>query len=184
MNDLYTVKEMATWLSDYLTDEGFETKIYSDLFLPARVPVYARRLLGEGNEELLEEIVVDIINSANTKDFFYTLHVSRTLSEEGEGMEIIDASSASFFRYYFPRAKVYWAYPDYLRRDGEHERFKALCKKNHIGLFEIGENKDNEDQVKKLIRPGFLCLISSLKDSKLQFYRLASGLAIIKKRRN
>jgi len=69
MNDLYTVKEMTTWLSDYLADEGFETEIYSDLFLPARVPVYARKKNND-NDDAIEELVVDVINSANVKDFF------------------------------------------------------------------------------------------------------------------
>ena len=147
MKDLYTVKEMPTWLSEYLVDEGFETEIYSDLFLPARVPVYARKIEEKGDDELVEELVVDVINSDSTRNFFYTLHVSRTLTEEGEEMEIIDASAASFFRYYFPRAKVYWAYPDYLRKDEEYVKFETLCNKYHIGLFEIGKGGDGKGLV-------------------------------------
>ena len=62
-------------------------------------------------------------------------------------MEIIDASSASFFRYYFARAKVYWAYPDHLRKDEEYEKFEALCKKYHIGLFEISKGEEGKGLV-------------------------------------
>lgn len=152
MNELYTVKEMITWLVKHLQDDGFETMTYSDLFLPARVPVYARKGKEE-NPELTAELVVDVINSPNTKDFFYTLHVSRTLTEEGKEMEIIDASSASFFRFYFPRAKVYLAYPDYVMKDKEYAKFYALCKKYNIGLFEISRGTDGTGLINRLEIP-------------------------------
>ena len=159
MEELYTVKEMTTWLSEYLEAEGFETETYSDLFLPARVPIYARKKNNK-DEETIDEIVVDVINSANVRDFFYTLHISRTLTEEDREMEIIDASSASFFKYYFPRAKVYWAYPDYLRKDEEYAKFVTLCKKYHIGLFEVKRGQDGKGLVNKLEIPAVPLLLS------------------------
>ena len=166
MKELYTVKEMTTWLSEYLVSEGFETKIYSDIFLPARVPVYARKRLE--NEELIEELVVDVINSASTRDFFYTLHVLRTLTDEGQEMEIMDASSASFFRYYFPRAKVYWAYPDYLKKDEGYEKFKVLCKKYNIGLFELIKGEGDNGIVKEIELPAV-----SLMDTLFEKFKTA-----------
>jgi len=150
MTDIYTIKEMTTWLSEFLKSQGFETEVYSDLFLPARVPVYARK---RDNNDSPEEIVVDVINSNSTKDVFYTLHISRTLTEDGKEMEIVDASSASFFRYYFPRAKVYWAYPDYLKKDAGYTNFEELCKKYHIGLFEVMKDQNGNGAVKDMSIP-------------------------------
>jgi len=73
------------------------------------------------------------------------LHIYRTIEEEG--LELKDASSATFFQYYFPRAKVYWAYPDYLDKDEEFSKFKGLCQKYKVGLFEVGEGKDKKGKV-------------------------------------
>ena len=138
---------MTSWLSTHLEEVGFKTEVYSDKFLPARVPVYARKTMGKGKDESVEELVVDVINSHTLKrtDFFYSLHIYRTIEEEG--LEIKDASSATFFQYYFPRAKVYWAYPDYLDKDEEFSKFKELCQKYKVGLFEIGEGEDKKGKV-------------------------------------
>jgi len=147
MTSLYTVKQMTSWLSTHLEEVGFKTEVYSDKFLPARVPVYARKTMGKGKDESVEELVVDVINSQTLKraDFFYSLHIYRTIEEEG--LELKDASSATFFQYYFPRAKVYWAYPDYLDKDEEFSKFKGLCQKYKVGLFEIGEGEDKKGKV-------------------------------------
>ncbi len=141
---LYSVKEMTTWISTYLGKKGFKTYSYSDKFLPARVPIYAMKKSPKESE--VEEKVFDIINSRaiKSKDFFYTLHVSRTILEEG--MEIPNASSAIFFKYYFPRAKIYWAYPDYLVIDTDFDEFKQLCKKYNIGLLKVSKTKIEEDE--------------------------------------
>lgn len=145
MKSLYTVKQMTTWLSIYLKEKGFKTEVYSDKFLPARVPVYAGKTAGKGESESFEEVVVDVINSLTIKstDFFYPLTVYRTLIKKG--LELIDASSATFFQYYFPKAKVYWAYPDYLNMDEEFIKFKKLCQMYKVGLFKAGEAKVEED---------------------------------------
>ena len=145
MKSLYTVKQMTTWLSIYLKEKGFKTEVYSDKFLPARVPVYAGKTAGKGESESFEEVVVDVINSLTIKstDFFYPLTVYRTLIKKG--LELIDASSATFFQYYFPKAKVYWAYPDYLNMDEEFIKFKKLCQMYKVGLFKVGEAKVEED---------------------------------------
>ncbi|MBW2152007.1 MAG: hypothetical protein JRH18_10100 [Deltaproteobacteria bacterium] len=145
MTSLYTVRQMTECLSGYLNAKGFETEIYSDKLLPARVPVYASKTTGKGENQLIEEIIVDIITSATIKsnDFFYPLHIGRTLAEKPK--ELPDASSAIFFQYYFPRAKVYWAYPDYLNMDDEFVKFKELCQTYKIGLFRVGEKKVEED---------------------------------------
>jgi len=150
MTSLYTVKQMTSWLSTHLEEVGFKTEVYSDKFLPARVPVYARKTMGKGKNEPVEELVVDIINSQTLKraDFFYSLHIYRTIEEEG--LDLKDASSATFFQYYFPRAKVYWAYPDYLDTDEEFSKFKELCQKYKVGLFEVGEGEDKKGKVEAI----------------------------------
>jgi len=141
---------MTSWLSTYLEEVGFMTEVYSDKFLPARVPVYARKTMGKGKDESVEELVVDVINSQTLKraDFFYSLHIYRTIEEEG--LKLKDASSATFFQYYFPRAKVYWAYPDYLDKDEEFNKFKELCQKYKVGLFEVGEGEDKKGKVEAI----------------------------------
>jgi len=148
MKSLYTPDQMTSWLSNYLERIGYRTEVYSDLFLPARVPIYARKELNESADGSIEEIVIDVINSRTIKstDFFYDLTVSRTLAENGLEMEIIDASSATFFKYYFPRAKVYWAYPDYLIKDHQFSEFVELCQKYEIGLVEVGQGKGNNEE--------------------------------------
>lgn len=135
---------MTTWISSYLGKKGFKTYSYSDKFLPARVPIYAVKESPKESE--FEEKVFDIINSRaiKSKDFFYTLHISRTILEEG--MEIPNASSAIFFKYYFPRAKIYWAYPDYIVIDTDFDEFKQLCKKYNIGLLKVSKTKIEEDE--------------------------------------
>jgi len=145
MKGLYTVKQMTAWISDYLNERGFETEVYSDKLLPARVPLYASKTIRKGKHDSIEEIVVDVITSATIKsaDFFYTLHIGRTLATRPK--ELPDASSAIFFQYYFPRARIYWAYPDYLNLDDEFLRFRELCKAYKIGLLKVGEKNVEED---------------------------------------
>ncbi|RLE62022.1 MAG: hypothetical protein DRJ47_11345 [Thermoprotei archaeon] len=145
MTSLYTVGQMTSCLSAYLNAKGFETEVYSDKLLPARVPVYASKTKGKGKNQSTEEIIVDVITSAviRSTDFFYPLHIGRTLADKPK--ELPDASSAIFFQYYFPRAKVYWAYPDYLNMDDEFAKFKKLCQTYRIGLFRVGKEKVVED---------------------------------------
>lgn len=148
MKILYTVKEMTDLISAYFKEKGYQTEIYSDVFLPARVPVYASKQIGKGTTESVEEVAVDIINSPKIRsaDFFYTFHIPRTLVKGG--LELRDASSATFFQYYFPKAKVYWAYPDYLKEDEKFSEFKNLCQKNKIGLFKVSKTN-----IKEIISP-------------------------------
>ena len=84
MKGLYTVKQMTTWLSTHLRKKGFATEVYSDKFLPARVPVYARKTIKKGKTKSVEEMVVDVINRQTIKstDFFYLLTVYRTLKKK------------------------------------------------------------------------------------------------------
>ena len=144
MNNIYTVKQMTSWLSSYFQEQGYQTEIYSDKFLPARVPVYARKVIGEDEDKTIKEIIVDVINSQSIKstDFFYDLKVSRTLVKGG--IELIDAASATFFQYYFPRAKVYWSYPGYVKENDEFKKFKKLCQSYSIGLFRVDESNVEE----------------------------------------
>ena len=50
MKNIYSVEKITTWLSIYLGRKGYKTEVYSDLFLPARVPVYASKALSESDD--------------------------------------------------------------------------------------------------------------------------------------
>lgn len=149
MGEVYTTEQITGWVSGYLREKGFKTEVYSNTFLPARVPVFAGKDAEKGKEQSAEEIVVDVINSRNIKcaDFFYDLHIGRTITEKGK--DLLEASSARFFQYYFPRAKIYWAYPDYLTADVEFERFRETCRKFKIGLLKVGKGMIEEDMSMK-----------------------------------
>jgi len=99
-------------------------------------------------------------------------------------MEIIDASSASFFKYYFPRASVYWAYPDYLRKDEEYAKFETLCKKYHIGLFEIKRGQDGKGLVKKLEIPAVPLLVILFEKFQTIILPISKGIGKTQKGNN
>jgi len=88
-------------------------------------------------DELVIEITTDGVIS---KDAFFP-------RLEEKGVEIPEASPVIFYRYYFPKAKVFIAYPDYAQEDDAFEEFKRLCDRRGVGLLRTSE-KGPEEVVK------------------------------------
>jgi len=166
MRELYSKTEMIEAVRTFLENQGFALRDnYDPVFEPARVPVFA---LDEKQNEG-GEVFVDIITEPQIKaeTYFRDRLFGRTSS--GDGLEIHDASSAQFFRHYFPNAEVYWALPDYVKKDRELDIFKSKCETEHIGLLEVKKDprngftaskignfalpliKDRSDQMKKYV---------------------------------
>lgn len=135
MADQYNKIGMISAVRKYLLDREYELRPeYDPVLAPARVPIFACKSKpgGEG-----EEIFVDIITERKIKasNYFRDREIS--------GLEIRNASSAQFFRHYFPNALVYWAIPDYLEKDSEFDAFLKHCKEEGIGLYEVKKNNKN-----------------------------------------
>jgi len=123
----YTRDEMVQWIAKYYEDLGYKTHRYSDDFLPARVPLYCVRKESDAIDEMAIEITTDRIIS---RDAFFpdiTVH----------GVKIPEASSVRFYQHYFPKAKIYYAYPDYAQENNEFNEFKDICTKRAIGLLKV-----------------------------------------------
>ncbi len=104
---------------------GYKIHRYADIFLPARVPLYCEKKEGDEISEIVIDITTDRIIS---KDIFFpdlTVH----------GVKIPEASSVRFYQHYFPKAKIYYAYPDYVQQGNEFNEFKNTCRKRAIGLL-------------------------------------------------
>ena len=81
-----------------------------------------------------EDIVVEFTTAReiSKKEFFPELPI-------GKGMKIIDASAVSFYQYYFPKAKICYAIPDYVDKNDEFQKFRNVCIKRGIGLLEVSK---------------------------------------------
>jgi len=133
MPELYNKNEMITAVTRYLSDKGYELRPeYDPKLEPARVPVFASKNIGDKEDQ---EVFVDIITETKIKasDYFRDREIS--------GLIIKNASSAKFFRHYFPNAMVYWAIPDYLEKDHDFEEFVDNCNNENIGLYEVQKNE-------------------------------------------
>ena len=116
---------MVRWIEEHYENLGYKIYRYSDNFLPARVPLYCKKKEGDEIYEIAIDITTDRIIS---KDAFFpdlTVH----------GVKIPEASSVRFYQHYFPKAKIYYAYPDYVQEDNEFNEFKDTCEKRAIGLL-------------------------------------------------
>lgn len=134
MINLYTKEEMINAVEKYLESEGYEhISNYDRSFDPARVPIWGEREL---SNDIHEEVFVDIITESTIKSSFYFRKKSyhnRSLKD----LEINNASSAQFYRHFFPYAKVYWAIPNYLKDDDEYREFEKNCQNEKIGLIKV-----------------------------------------------
>ncbi len=89
------------------------------------------------NLYIFEEVVVELTTERNiSKNDFFPLLTPR----ENEKIQILEASPVRFYQYYFPKAKLYYAYPDYVEKNNEFNNFKNVCIKRGIGLLEISKN--------------------------------------------
>lgn len=76
-----------------------------------------------------DEIVIEITTdrAISKHDFFPNLLIGKK--------EISEASPVRFYKCYFPNAKIYYAYPDYVEENDEFHEFKNVCKERGIGLL-------------------------------------------------
>ena len=93
----------------------------------------------EGDElHIYDEIVIEITTDRviSKDDFFPYLPIKK--------IKIPDASPVRFYKYYFPKAKVYYAYPDYVEENDGFNEFKEVCQARGIGLLETSKTKIEE----------------------------------------
>ncbi len=144
MSELYTSLEMREAVRKFFEKDGF--KFYQDYdpdFEPARVPVFGYK--NEKREEI-KEVFIDIITepTIRVQDYFADISFKRT-KDKKEGRPIKDASSAGFYRHYFPNASVYWAIPSYVFNDDELEQFKKKCSEEGIGILVVSKETNTEN---------------------------------------
>ena len=143
MSREYTRDEMLELLKKHFEKNKYEVEEYCDSFLPARVPLYCKKENGSGIDEVVIEITTDEIVSKEA--FFHSPSIG--------GVTILDASPMSFYQYYFPTAKIFFAYPDYVKENNEFSRFIKFCEKKGIGLLKVSQKeiKGIKDQVKEVV---------------------------------
>jgi len=88
-------------------------------------------------DEKVIEITTDRVISKN--DFFPYLPI-KTIRKK----KILDASPVRFYKYYFPNARIYYAYPDYVEENDEFDKFKDVCIERGIGLLKASRTKIEE----------------------------------------
>lgn len=148
MNDFYSRDEMIKAVESYLIENQFEVSIYDPTFEPARVPIFAYKSTSQPateDKKITNEIFVDIITEKNIDSslYFKDRNIGRILGSHE--FKINDASSAQFFRHYFPSAKIYWAVPDYAVNNTNFKLFEDICKKQLVGLFIVKTDRtDNK----------------------------------------
>jgi len=152
MGELYSKSELMEAVKLFLTKRGFDlAQEYDNIFDPARVPIFAYKDVDGKNVNIdeggREEIFVDIITERriNTEDYFR----DREFGKSMDRLRIENASSAQFFRHYFPNAKIYWAVPKYAINNGNFKTFIGECNAQKIGILEIHKNKKNKFVVKE-----------------------------------
>jgi len=137
MNCEYSIDDMLLWLQRYFKSKGYDTIDYDDRFLPARVPLYCKKEDDDGH--IYDEIVIDVTTDSSIKkeDFFPSLPIKSVI--------IPDASPVRFYKYYVPKAKVYYAIPDYYENNSDFINFKNCCANHGIGLLIASENEVKEE---------------------------------------
>lgn len=162
MSELYSKIEMIGAVTEFLQKEGYEVRdAYDPIFEPARVPIFATKV--EGKEQ--KQLFVDIITERKIifEDYFKKRDFGRSL--EGS-LTIYNASSAQFFRHYFPLGEVYWAIPSYVDKSKDFTKFCKKCKEENIGLYEVKKVKEG-DEVKFFVK-GSQGTPSSLLSERIQ----------------
>ena len=139
MTKEYTLTEMIDRVSRFFTRKHFSIEKYSQRFYYVRSPLYCFKPKDARTPlDMKEQIVVDVITEA---------HISKNAylpDQKHFGGEFVVpyASSVKFFQYYFPEAKIFWAYGHYVnKKDEGFKEFKESCAKNGIGLLEVYDNK-------------------------------------------
>ncbi|MFX0198196.1 MAG: hypothetical protein ACFFCW_18925 [Candidatus Hodarchaeota archaeon] len=147
MAELFSKTEIIGAVREYLQGMDFTLRSdYDPIFEPARVPVFASKM--EGGED--QEIFVDIITERKIRAdaYFKDRVIGRSITTKG--LPIPNASSAQFFRHYFPKAQVFWAIPAYAEKDEQFDLFVKNCKKEYIGLLEVAKTGDGNFKVTEI----------------------------------
>ncbi len=143
MDKEYTRIEMLEWLKGHYKKNGYKPDSYSKEFLPARVALYCSKTK---NNKIVEEIIVEPTTdeSLSIEYFFPTLHIPNVEMPEAPPVRIPGASPVRFYQYYFPNAKIFFAYPDYAKENDKFNEFKEFCQDKGIGLLKTSEARIEE----------------------------------------
>ncbi len=114
--------EIIEILKKNFEKQGYIVDVNSDKFQPARVPIYCKK-----NDD--EKIIEFTIDKDITKGKFIP-------PEQIDGVEI-ESSPVKFYQYYFPTAKIYFAFPYYVIDNNGFKEFKNTCNRNGIGLLKV-----------------------------------------------
>jgi hypothetical protein len=141
MSELYSKMEMIDAIREFLGKEGFTVwPDYDSRLEPARVPIFATKGKGKGAREIFVDIITE--RTITLDDYFK----ERAFGALKGDITIDNASSAQFFRHYFPFAEVYWAIPSYVDKNGDLIKFRKKCKKGNIGLYEVEKVKEGDGE--------------------------------------
>lgn len=126
----YSRETIIARLNEYFSAQRFECTEYSDKLGEVRLPLYCVKKHGDKIEE---EVVIDVITESTVSEDLYlpTMMV--------DNAKIKNACSPTFFRFYLPHARVFWAYGYYVSKDDNYEHFKQACTQNGIGLLEVSD---------------------------------------------
>jgi len=152
MDDYYSKQSMLNALCSYLKKNKFILfDSYDPIFDPARVPIYGYKYI-KGERK---EIFVDLITENHLKPGYYfdTINFPRGF----KWPKVVDASSAQFYRHFFPNSLVYWAIPGNCIKDSYYDSFKSKCETSHIGIYQVNITKGKPTKVKEIVRPDY-CL--------------------------
>lgn len=143
MNKEYTRVEMLEWLRKHFKNSGYEVTLYSKEFLPARVAFYC---LKKDNDKIKEEIIIEptTYESLSVDDFFPKLYIPNIEMKDKPPVRIPGASPIRFYQHYFSYAKIFLAYPDYVKENNKFLEFKKYCEEKGIGLLRISKEKIEE----------------------------------------
>lgn len=139
----YTRIEMLEWLKNHFEKLGYKVSLYSKEFLPARVALYCSKTDGG---KIIEELVIEPTTDKqiSIEKFFPILYLSETEIPEDPSIKIHGASPTRFYRYYFPHAKIFFAYPNYTLEDKNFNEFKFYCEEKNVGLLKTSEKSIKE----------------------------------------
>ena len=132
MADGYTREEIIEKVKRYFEDRNFKCEVYWEELGDVRLPLYCFKRRGDTIEE---EIGIDVITESTISRVTYFPTI---ISQKAE---IINACSVKFFQYYLPRAKIFWAYGHYVRKNKDYYQFKEACEANGIGLLQVSDKE-------------------------------------------
>ena len=126
----YSRETIITRLNKHFSAQGFECTEYSSKLGEVRLPLYCVRKHGDKIEE---EIVIDIITELTVSEDLYLPTITV------DSATIRNACSPTFFQFYLPHARVFWAYGCYVLQDDNYASFRQACVQNGIGLLKVSD---------------------------------------------